>query len=240
MAGALGVNQRWLFTGVFALGALLAGLGGALAIPREPASLEIDLVRHLRRLRRRGGRRPGLDSGRLPRRAADRRDQGVLHRPRLLEADAGVEFIVMAVVLVLRPWGLLGRPQGEPRGARPPSRRCASRRSRKLACVAAARRCLRSCRCSPAAYALVLLTDILVFALFAVSLHFLMGPGGMTSFGHAAYFGLGAYARRRCWCCAPALPMELALAARAAGRRLRRAASSAGSACGCRASTSRC
>src|SRR5690606_11366523 len=29
--------------------------------------------------------------------------------------------------------------------------------------------------------------------LFAASLHFLMGPGGMDSFGHAAYFGLGAY-----------------------------------------------
>src|SRR5688572_19505612 len=40
MAGALGVNQRWLFTGVFALGAALAGLGGALAIPREPRSEE--------------------------------------------------------------------------------------------------------------------------------------------------------------------------------------------------------
>jgi len=39
MAGALGVNQRWLFTGVFTLGAALAGLGGALAIPRERASL---------------------------------------------------------------------------------------------------------------------------------------------------------------------------------------------------------
>jgi branched-chain amino acid transport system permease protein len=44
------------------------------------------------------------------------------------------------------------------------------------------------------AYALVLLTDIFIFALFAVSLHFLLGPGGMVSFGHAAYFGLGAYA----------------------------------------------
>src|SRR5262249_14041486 len=41
--GALGVNQKALFTAVFALGAALAGLGGALAIPREPASLEIDL-----------------------------------------------------------------------------------------------------------------------------------------------------------------------------------------------------
>jgi branched-chain amino acid transport system permease protein len=34
---------------------------------------------------------------------------------------------------------------------------------------------------------------MLVFALFAASLHFLMGPAGMASFGHAAYFGLGSY-----------------------------------------------
>ena len=43
-------------------------------------------------------------------------------------------------------------------------------------------------------YAIMLLTDIACFALFAVSLHFIMGPAGMVSFGHAAYFGLGAYA----------------------------------------------
>jgi branched-chain amino acid transport system permease protein len=35
--------------------------------------------------------------------------------------------------------------------------------------------------------------EILVFALFAASLHFIMGPAGMVSFGHAAYLGLGAY-----------------------------------------------
>jgi branched-chain amino acid transport system permease protein len=34
---------------------------------------------------------------------------------------------------------------------------------------------------------------VLVFALFAASLQFMMGTGGMASFGHAAYFGLGAY-----------------------------------------------
>ena len=59
-------------------------------------------------------------------------------------------------------------------------------------------------------YALVLLTDVLVFALFAVSLHFLLGPGGMVSFGHAAYFGLGAYAAALLVLRAE-LPMELAL-----------------------------
>ena len=45
-----------------------------------------------------------------------------------------------------------------------------------------------------APYTIVLLIDLLIAALFAASLHFIMGPGGMHSFGHAAYFGLGAYA----------------------------------------------
>ncbi|MGH7384865.1 MAG: branched-chain amino acid ABC transporter permease, partial [Candidatus Rokuibacteriota bacterium] len=35
--------------------------------------------------------------------------------------------------------------------------------------------------------------EIFAFALFAASLHLLMAVGGMVSFGHAAYFGLGAY-----------------------------------------------
>jgi branched-chain amino acid transport system permease protein len=42
-------------------------------------------------------------------------------------------------------------------------------------------------------YVTILLIDLLVAVLFAASLHFIMGPAGMHSFGHAAYFGLGAY-----------------------------------------------
>jgi len=101
--------------------------------------------------------------------------------------------MVMAVVLVLRPWGLLGRPQAEARGpvlAEPPLRFSSIE---KAAC-ATALIVLIFLPAFSAPYAVVLLTDILVFALFAVSLHFIMGPGGMTSFGHAAYFGIGAYA----------------------------------------------
>lgn len=37
------------------------------------------------------------------------------------------------------------------------------------------------------------LTQILIMALFAVSLNLLIGYTGMISFGHAAYFGIGAY-----------------------------------------------
>ena len=44
MVGALGIHQSWLFTGVFALGCALAGLGGALQLPREPANLGLDLL----------------------------------------------------------------------------------------------------------------------------------------------------------------------------------------------------
>jgi ABC-type branched-subunit amino acid transport system permease subunit len=65
-------------------------------------------------------------------------------------------------------------------------------------------------RTSP--YALVLGIDVLIAVLFAASLHFIMGPGGMHSFGHAAYFGLGAYgaALAAKWLAAP---MSLALVA---------------------------
>ncbi len=41
---------------------------------------------------------------------------------------------------------------------------------------------------------IVLLIEIAVIALFATAFNLLMGYGGMVSFGHAAYFALGAYA----------------------------------------------
>jgi branched-chain amino acid transport system permease protein len=36
-------------------------------------------------------------------------------------------------------------------------------------------------------------SEIAIFVIFSASLHFLMSVGGLASFGHAAYFGLGAY-----------------------------------------------
>ena len=43
-------------------------------------------------------------------------------------------------------------------------------------------------------YTIKVATEVLIFALAAFSLNFLVGNGGIVSFGHAAYFGLGAYA----------------------------------------------
>jgi branched-chain amino acid transport system permease protein len=44
-----------------------------------------------------------------------------------------------------------------------------------------------------ARHQLSILTELLIFGLFAMSLDLIMGYTGMVSFGHAAYFGLGAY-----------------------------------------------
>ncbi len=45
----------------------------------------------------------------------------------------------------------------------------------------------------PSSYALGVLTDVLIFGLFAMSLDLLLGYTGLVSFGHAAFFGVGAY-----------------------------------------------
>jgi branched-chain amino acid transport system permease protein len=211
MAAALGVNQRWLFTGVFAFGAALAGLGGALAIPREPASLGVDLslvsdafvvvvVGGL-------GSLPGAFLASLLIGEIKAFCIGLGYSKLTLV----VEFIVMAIVLVVRPRGLIGRGDVATRASalalEPPARPAAVFAS--LAAIAAVLAVLPA---FAGEYTLVLLTDVLVFGLFAASLHFLMGPGGMASFGHAAYFGLGAYAAA-ILLLRFSLPMELSLAA---------------------------
>ena len=211
MAGALGVDQRLLFTGVFALGAFLAGLGGALQIPREPASLAIDLavisdafvvvvVGGL-------GSIPGAFLAALLIAEVKAFCIGL----GLSKATLVIEFIVMAAVLVVRPWGLLGRAPAPARGpgtAEPPLNPPSPQMRWTLAALVAALALLPLVQ---GGYTLVLLTDILIFALFAVSLHFITGPAGLYSFGHAAYFGLGAYAAG-IFLLQGKLPMELALA----------------------------
>jgi branched-chain amino acid transport system permease protein len=45
----------------------------------------------------------------------------------------------------------------------------------------------------PEGYILSLLTRVMIFALAAVSLDLILGYGGLISFGHAAFLGIGAY-----------------------------------------------
>ena len=101
----------------------------------------------------------------------------------------------MAVVLIVRPYGLLGREQGavrNPAEAEDPIRPATLPLKLTGAAVLVAL-LLLPLAATTSPYALVLGIDVLIAILFATSLHFIMGPGGMHSFGHAAYFGLGAY-----------------------------------------------
>src|SRR5260370_40833823 len=43
---------------------------------------------------------------------------------------------------------------------------------------------------------LLLATEILIMGLFAMAFNLLLGYGGMVSFGHAAFYGAGAYTCR--------------------------------------------
>ncbi|WP_311223172.1 MULTISPECIES: ABC transporter permease [unclassified Acidovorax] len=222
MVGALGVNQAWLFTAVFALGALLAGLGGALQLPREPASLEMDMTTigaaFVVVVVGGMGSIPGAFVAALL--IAELKAVciwlGVVEVagmsiafPRLTLV---VEFLVMAAVLVWRPWGLLGRPMAPVRAAaEAESPLQPSGPGARAAWVAGvALLALLPVAAGAWPYATVLMQDVLIAALFAASLHALMGPGGMHSFGHAAYFGVGAYAVAL-WVRAAGLPAPAAL-----------------------------
>lgn len=206
MLGALGVNQAWLFTGVFALGAMLAGLGGAIQLPREPASLLLDLraIGEAFVIVVVGGM--GSISGAFVAALLIAEIKALcvgLGTQELFGITVSfskltlvVEFLVMVLVLVLRPWGLMGKAQGVSRNSAPaesPLRKSSPQLKLLMMGVMAI---LASLPMLTAwlPYATVLAQDVLIAVLFAVSLHFIMGPGGMHSFGHAAYYGLGAYA----------------------------------------------
>ena len=205
MVSALGVNQAWLFTAVFALGALLAGLGGALQLPREPANLDMDLntigAAFVVVVVGGMGSIPGAYLAALL--IAEVKAVciwlGVVEvfgvAVSFSKLTLVVDFVVMAVVLVWRPWGLLGQAQAPSRhvGMREAPLHRASRSALWCAALLGLVLVAMPWLSASSPYTTVLLIDLLIAALFAASLHFIMGPAGMHSFGHAAYFGLGAY-----------------------------------------------
>src|SRR5436309_11926841 len=121
MVGALGVNQAMLFTVVFVLGAFLAGFGGALQVAREPANLGLDLAVI-------GDAFVVVVVGGMGSITGAFLAALIIAEVKALCIGLGVvsfagfavnfskltlvaEFLVMAIVLIARPYGLLGAQQ---------------------------------------------------------------------------------------------------------------------------------
>jgi branched-chain amino acid transport system permease protein len=191
MVAVLGVDEARLYTAVFALGSGLAGLAGALEVPRRALTNVMDttvlteafVVVVVGGMGSVGGAFLaavlfGLSDA-----------FGVLVLPG---ASLVLMFALMAVILIVRPRGLLGRPAATPERPADPELGPTPRAGRGWGWAA-----LGALVLGPPllpTYWVWLLVEVLAFALFAASLHLLMGAGGMVSFGHAAAFGLGAYA----------------------------------------------
>jgi branched-chain amino acid transport system permease protein len=120
MSDALGVNQTRLFTSVFFLGSFLAGLGGAVQLPKGGADLLMDLnliaAAFVVVVVGGMGSIPGAYLAAVI--IGELSSFGVLVFPA---STLVLMFLVMAVVLVIRPHGLLGkaeahehRPSGVP------------------------------------------------------------------------------------------------------------------------------
>ncbi len=109
MLGALGVNVSRLYTVVFVLGSFLAGLGGALVTPVKAIvpGMDVEIIVEAFVVVVIGGLGSfwGTFLGALI--YGQVLSFGILIFPRFSIFSV---FALMAVVLILRPWGLLGRP----------------------------------------------------------------------------------------------------------------------------------
>jgi branched-chain amino acid transport system permease protein len=198
MLAALGVRQKLLSTFVVFLGTALAGLGGALQLPRAPASVGMDLdmtVTAFMVVVVGGmGSIPGAFLAAQV--IALLGSLGILMVP---EYTLSVLFLLVALVLIFRPQGLLGGRAAPSQGpqdiaSRPLAPAAWPLRVALWAILAGFMALPFTARFIGGEALLTSVSELLILALFAASLQFLIGLGGIAAFGHAAYLGLGAYA----------------------------------------------
>jgi len=194
MASALGVNQARLYTGVFFLGSFLAGLGGAIQLPKGGADLLMDMnvIAAAFVIVVVGGMESITGAYLAAVLIGELSAFGILIFP---QSTLVMMFLVMAVVLVIRPYGLFGKPEDRGAGSGDVTLARLQPASKKIRILGLL--LLTAVALLPlyaGSFQLILMTEIAIFALASMSLYFVMGPGGMLSFGHAAFFGGGAYA----------------------------------------------
>jgi branched-chain amino acid transport system permease protein len=192
MLAALGVNPAPLMLGVVMLGCGLAGLAGALQLPREPANLQMDVnvVVETFVVVVTGG------LGSIGGAFAAAVLIGVIHALGLSffpQATLVLVFLTMAVVLVWRPQGLAGSAVHAEQRESVPVFALWPVSGGGQGVFALAFVGLTLMAWGQGDYGRSLAEDVMVMMLFGLSLQWMMALGGLVSFGHAAFFALGAY-----------------------------------------------
>ncbi len=216
IAASLGINNKLIFTGVFILGSMIAGasvmIGGTVTGVGAGTAWSVLLNSIIVVVVGGTGSIQGALLGGMIIGIANA--FGTVYIPALTPF---LMYLILIIVLLIKPSGLLGRKVDvnkaieadlEKTGARGhgdpmPAAEYVIRNGRLTAKM-------KIFRAAPWAIVLILLALVpvifagqntvismmskcLIFALFAASLDVIMGYGGMRSFGHAAYFGLGGY-----------------------------------------------
>jgi branched-chain amino acid transport system permease protein len=193
MAAGLGANIPALFTGIFGLGVALAALGGIAAAPviglypgmdseiLIPAFIVI-VIGGMGSLR-------GAFVGSLLIGIADTFGKAYFQSIALF-----LIYLAMTAVLLIRPQGLFGIKYTDIAIA--PAIATTSRPStvQRSAAEFLVLLALLALPYLMTDYPRALVSEIFIFAIFAMSLDLLLGFTGLMSLGHAAFFGLGAYA----------------------------------------------
>jgi branched-chain amino acid transport system permease protein len=221
MLAALGVNPKPLMLGAVVLGCALAGLGGALQLPREPAHLQMDtnVIVETFVVVVTGGL--GSVGGAFVAALLI----GLVHAfgtAIFPQATLVIVFLTMAVVLVFRPQGLFGVALASLEsagGVREAAQKFRGLRLgwRCLLALAGVLVLLAGLAWLGGPYWQTLAADALILMIFGISLQAMMALGGLVSFGHAAFFALGGYGAalsHSLW--GASLPLALALGCGAA------------------------
>ena len=216
IAASLGINNKLIFTGVFILGSLVAGasvmIGGTVTGVGAGTAWSVLLNSIIVVVVGGTGSIQGALLGGMIIGVANA--FGTVYIPALTPF---LMYLILIIVLLIKPSGLLGRKVDvnkaieadlEKTGAvghsDPMPRAEYVIRNGKLTPKMTAFRVvpyavvLLFLALVPVIFAgqntvISMISKCLIFALFASSLDVIMGYGGMRSFGHAAYFGLGGY-----------------------------------------------
>jgi branched-chain amino acid transport system permease protein len=215
VAGALGMNNKILFSGVFVLGSLIAGvtsmIGGTQTGLNMNTGWNVLLSSIIVVVIGGTGSIQGALLGGVIIGLID-----AFGKAYFPDFAAFLIYLVLIVVLLIKPSGLLGRKMDVDKAADDSIKQVGAAAKRHvpvweenaLAAHGMGRK-LQAYHKAPyllvvvalaaipflaGTYTQSMMTKVLIYALFAMSLDVIMGYTGMRSFGHAAFFGMGGYA----------------------------------------------